>query len=166
MDDRVEELLDKLAIQQVMAAYTRAVDRVDVELMKGAYWEDAIDDHGVFTGSGHDFCDWVCARLPRWRSTTHLLGQMYFASLGGGRAVTETRFNAWSSPHGGGEGTIVGGRYLDVFEKRGQEWRVLNRHCIYDWSGTRSFDGTQSRGVEGQGSRDDRSYGFFAEHGR
>jgi hypothetical protein len=28
----------------------------------------------------------------------------------------------------------MGGRYLDLFEKRGGEWRIASRTMLYDWS--------------------------------
>ena len=30
--------------------------------------------------------------------------------------------------------TIVGGRYLDRFEQRGDEWRILTRVVTMDWN--------------------------------
>jgi len=29
--------------------------------------------------------------------------------------------------------TCIGGRYLDVMEKRGTEWRIAKRTMLYDW---------------------------------
>ena len=31
-------------------------------------------------------------------------------------------------------GNIYGGRYLDEFEKRGEEWRISKRNYLMDWS--------------------------------
>ena len=28
---------------------------------------------------------------------------------------------------------VVGGRYLDAFEKRGDDWRIASRMMLYDW---------------------------------
>ena len=53
------------------AALCRGVDRLDVELMKSAYWEGATDDHGVFVGDAWEFCE-MCmeAHLPGAVPTT------------------------------------------------------------------------------------------------
>ncbi|HJY93624.1 MAG TPA: nuclear transport factor 2 family protein, partial [Streptosporangiaceae bacterium] len=39
------------AIRQAALRYCRGVDRLDAELMRSAYHNDATDDHGVFVGS-------------------------------------------------------------------------------------------------------------------
>ena len=42
------------AIRQAALRYCRGVDRLDAELMRSAYHDDATDDHGVFVGSAAD----------------------------------------------------------------------------------------------------------------
>ncbi len=37
-------------IRRAVARYAHGVDRLDVEVMKSAYWPDATDDHGVYVG--------------------------------------------------------------------------------------------------------------------
>src|SRR5262245_17777267 len=48
----VRVLLDKQAIQEVLARYCRGVDRADLELLRSVYHPDAIDNHGTFNGNG------------------------------------------------------------------------------------------------------------------
>ena len=68
-----EQLSDLQCIRDAALRYCRGVDRLDVELMKSAYWEGATDDHGVFVGDAWEFCE-MCmeAHLPR-RSTNHCI---------------------------------------------------------------------------------------------
>ena len=68
-----EQLSDLQCIRDAALRYCRGVDRLDVELMKSAYWEGATDDHGVFVGDAWEFCE-MCmeAHLP-WRSTNHCI---------------------------------------------------------------------------------------------
>ena len=42
------------AIRQAALRYCRGVDRLDAELMRSAYHDDATDDHGVFVGPAAD----------------------------------------------------------------------------------------------------------------
>lgn len=43
-------------IRDAALRYCRGLDRLDVELMKSAYWEGATDDHGVRA-------DEICAQI-------------------------------------------------------------------------------------------------------
>lgn len=42
---KLQGLLDKQEITEVMCKFARALDRVDGALMKSTYWEDAIEEH-------------------------------------------------------------------------------------------------------------------------
>ena len=52
------------AIRQAALRYCRGVDRLDAELMRSAYQDDATDDHGVFAGPAADLCARVVKRPP------------------------------------------------------------------------------------------------------
>ena len=43
-----DTLLDREAIREAMGRYCRGIDRLDVDLIRSAYHEDAFDDHGPF----------------------------------------------------------------------------------------------------------------------
>src|SRR3546814_13788901 len=76
-----EALLDELAsrarISDILLLYCRALDRCDVELMKSLYWEDAVDNHGVFNGGTAAFAEYIVGDTKqRFESTVHALGNM------------------------------------------------------------------------------------------
>ena len=49
----LQQLHDRQQIEDVLTRYSRAVDRADIELLKGCYHDGATEDHaGVFTGTG------------------------------------------------------------------------------------------------------------------
>ena len=51
VDARVQELLDKQAITDLLTRYMRAVDRGDVATVRGCYLPGATEDHGgLFDG--------------------------------------------------------------------------------------------------------------------
>ena len=164
MTDEIQATVDRMAILQLQAAYARGVDRADRELLRSVYWEDATDDHGSFVGGGHAFADRLAERLPQvYASTQHLLGQTWFASLDSRRALTETYFRATHAPHDpAAAGFIINGRYLDLLEKRGGEWRILRRELIFDQYFHVAFGRSH---IEGQVYSDrgslDRSSDFF-----
>ena len=59
------------AIRQAALRYCRGVDRLDAELMRSAYHDDATDDHGVFVGSAADLCTRVMRSHRRYEATMH-----------------------------------------------------------------------------------------------
>ena len=48
IDSKIQEILDKESIRDLVNLYCRAADRHDHELMRQLYHEDAYDDHGSF----------------------------------------------------------------------------------------------------------------------
>ena len=62
-NDKIQELIDRKEIYEVLVRYCQGVDRGDVELLKSVYHEDAQDDHGMFKGKGVDFAEWIVCLL-------------------------------------------------------------------------------------------------------
>ena len=60
-----EELADREAIRDCLYRYARGVDRCEEELVRGVYWEDAIDDHVLFQGGREELLAWA---MPILRS--------------------------------------------------------------------------------------------------
>jgi hypothetical protein len=131
------ELADREAIRHCLTRYSRGVDRLDEELLQSVYWPGAIDDHIIFTGTGQDFIPYVIKALGSMDQTMHMLGNMLINMDGTEAANTETYFQAFHRLSGRESACatdlIVGGRYVDRFEKRDDEWRVASRVVIIDW---------------------------------
>ena len=47
----MEELADREAIRECLYRYSRGVDRLDADMLRSAYWPDAVDNHLSFTGN-------------------------------------------------------------------------------------------------------------------
>lgn len=146
---KVSELSSHDQIRQVAARYSRGVDRLDGDLMKSAYWADATDDHGVFVGNAMDFCDRVITSHQRFIATMHCVmnhaievdetagtgnGEIYNVTYvfreDAGRKLLETWW----------------GRYLDTYERRGDEWRIKARICVHEF--TRSDEVTSHMAID------------------
>jgi len=135
----VEELLAKQQIMDAMARYARGIDRRDEALVRSAYHEDSIDHHGF----GNDSTGWGLAAKVRtdgtgfpveWESTMHVLGQHYI-EVEGDTAVSEVYFVSTSwlrDPEGMPWRLVSQGRYLDRWERREGEFRILERTVVYD----------------------------------
>jgi len=127
-------VVDREYIRECIARVSRGEDRRDAELLKAAYWPDAAVDHGIFLGSFAEYLAWVVPGAPSIPVTLHTLGQSVI-ELRGGNALVETHVTAYHRINMGTEerDLTIGGRYLDRFEKRGQEWRIAHRTMLYDW---------------------------------
>ena len=130
IDDELRALLDRDKIREVLARYCRGVDRGDRELLKSVYHEDAIDEHGMFTGRGVDFADYIVDYLKDI-PCQHVIAN-HTCELRGDVAFTETYCISFSET--GGVNATVYNRYVDRFEKRNGEWRVANRQVVDDWN--------------------------------
>ena len=132
-DPRIGELLDREAIRSVLYDYCRAVDRGDATLMKACYHPDATDDHGFFVGGGWDFADYVLPLLAQLECSIHSLTNPHIR-LDGDKAYVETQWSVIHRLRRFGKLTDLWhqGRYLDEFEKRGDQWKIRRRIAVHD----------------------------------
>jgi hypothetical protein len=134
LERAVVELQDRQAILDCLMRYSRGVDRLDRELLRSVYHDDAIDDHGMFVGDRDEFADWVVGM----HSSTHLSHQHclfnHFCDLDGDVAHTETYYMFVGMNRVGEPLSMSGGRYLDRFEKRDGRWAIAARLCVRDWA--------------------------------
>lgn len=136
MDPALQQLLDKQAIAEVIARYSRTLDWLDDAGQATCYWPDAHIDYGFFTGIAADFVTVVMAIERQSQRRWHFLGSVQIALHSASSASCECYGLATGVRNNAGEwtGNIYGGRYLDEFEKRGEEWRIARRQYVMDWS--------------------------------
>lgn len=131
----LQSLADREAIRECLYRYCRGIDRLDPEALRSAYWPDGTDQHGAYNGSAQGFIDWALGKLPGSGRMVHTIGNTLI-QLCGDQAAVESYFQAWQADRdaqGQPQETFLCGRYVDRFERRGQEWRVAARTVIYDW---------------------------------
>jgi hypothetical protein len=134
----MQEVSDHIEIRQVLATYSRGVDRWDLELLKSVYHPDATDTHTVFNGTGWDFAEFIVETCRRMKGASqHHLTNIYI-ELHGDSANVETYYIAYheTKNEDGTEDTLLntGGRYLDRFERRDGVWKIAKRLVTIDWS--------------------------------
>lgn len=140
MDAQLTDLLDRDAVRCSIVTLARGEDRRDAALISSAYWPDAVTDYGMFKGSFDEYLAWVVPGAEPITNTQHVLGQSYI-ELSDGTARVETQVISYHRvDYGGGDehDMVIGGRYLDLFEKRASEnggslWRIAARTMLYDW---------------------------------
>ena len=128
LEAEVQELRDREAIREVIHRYCQAVDRCDLEMLKSCYWEDGYDDHGFFAGNAHEFAEYVIPCLKAVDSSMHSITNTRF-QFDGDRCACASQWNVVHRlKHDEGFTDFIHqGRYLDVWEKRDGEWKLLHR---------------------------------------
>jgi hypothetical protein len=138
------ELGDLRAITEVVLRYCRGVDRLDEALMKSAYWPDATDDHGVFVGNAHEFVEHCMVSHRRWRSTSHCVFNHYIELDPDGVHARGEAYNVtYLFQRDADVLDTWHGRYLDCYEKRGDEWRIIERVCVHEGTHTQPVTAMQ-----------------------
>lgn len=163
-----EQLLHRQAIVDTLGQHSRGLDRGDPELIKSAYWPEATVDYGAFKGDAHQFAELIGPALASaYELTQHLLGQS-LVDINGANARSETYVQARHLLLGATEELNFVGRYLDSFECREGEWKMMHRQVVMDWSLNSAV--TDARNSEafaalskGKNTGDDPSYPFFGD---
>lgn len=133
-DAILRRLLDESEIRALLARYARGCDRNDMDLVRSCYHDDATDAHGHVNGSLEEFITYSEAYISRMESMTHFLGQSVI-ELDGDSAWVETYCLCYirlKAEEGEKPMDRLGNiRYVDVFERRGGEWRIARRKVIH-----------------------------------
>jgi ketosteroid isomerase-like protein len=160
---------DRAAIAEVLARYCHAVDHLDWDELASVYHEDATDRHGAYQGSAAGFLEWVKPQFTgRFTGTMHTISNVLI-ELDGTRAFSQCQVRAdhlIKAELGGGIFQFWGD-YVDVFEQRAGQWKILHRIVVRRFvnvvppSMTNGADFTLAPGggyVEYSRSRDDPTY--------
>ena len=161
MDSALQTILDREHIRCCIAQLARGEDRRDAALIVSSYWSDSITDYGVFKGSFDDYLAWVIPGSDAIANTQHHIGQSHI-ELDGSAAKVETQvISTHRIDYGEGDerDVVIGGRYLDIFEKREGDWRIASRKMLYDWVQDWGASVDWSQGVMGMPFSDPRFSG-------
>ena len=143
----IEQLRATEACREAARRYSYGIDRLDGEVMKSAYWPDATDDHGVFVGNAWEFCDRVVGSHGRFAWTMHtLFNHRVEIEVDGQHARGEVYNISYLFTEADRRLATWYGRYLDVYECRGGEWRIQHRVCVHN--GDTSEHVPESMGID------------------
>lgn len=152
-------------IHDALMRSCRGVDRLDRALILSAYHPGAHDNHGSFAGPVEDFVDWVFGNHQgKVQSCVHHLGNVLMR-IEGSVAYVESYVLAFHRRELDGKliDLMSHGRYIDRFEDRNGEWRIAERHVVFDWDRIdpveQRWEGPLTQMLEvGQRNREDASY--------
>lgn len=145
------ELADREAIRDCLYRYCRGVDRCDENMLRSAYWEDAFDDHCLFSGTREALIAWIMPLLRAREATQHTITNVLIR-LHGEQADSEAYFEGYHVLRQGESvsAAVQGGRYLDSLERRRGEWRIIRRKVVVDWFHEVAEAGDWRKGPQGQ----------------
>ena len=133
-------LRDRQEILDCINRYGRGLDRLDADLVAGAYHADAIDNHGPFVGYVPEFVKFALDVESQFGWTHHGITS-HNCDIDGDTAHAES-YVYWfvRMPDGKNLGA-GGGRYLDRLERREGRWKLTLRRLLMDWSFEVPFSG-------------------------
>lgn len=132
----LEQVSDRLEIEDLIADYADAIDRVDVDALDAIFTQDAHIDYsatGGATGSYTEVKSFLKKALPAFKSTQHLIAN-YQIKLDGDRATGKIMcFNPMELA---GDVPIffIGLWYLDEYVRTADGWRISRRVEQKSWS--------------------------------
>lgn len=160
----VQHLKDRQAISDCVARHARGCDRHDLDLIASAYWDDAIDEHGVVINTGAQYGTWAnqthaaTTEVHTHNVTTHT------CEVDGDSAHAESYVIVVLLSSDGRTAQFISGRYVDRLERRNGEWRIALRRSTVevmfgaDASVLQSSFFKEQGYLKGTRGRDDLSY--------
>jgi hypothetical protein len=156
-DLELQALSDEYALRRIVTLYARGIDRQDNELIRSLYHPDAIDEHGMFSGTIDQFIEHLgeTAQIMTWsmHNITHstfditgkkAAGESYYVAyhrfVGGYEPVSRFFGPTYAAARvadgaiDGEQSFICGGRYIDRFEKRDGVWKIAHRRITNEWN--------------------------------
>ena len=157
-DDPHLHLADRLALRDLVEAYARHADRLDLAALAALFTE-----HGVLAihprdvnlpptavRRGRDEIESAVNGLRRYEVTTHLLGQQTLdlgeADPAGETSIDTARGETYCLAHhvheveGRRVNHVLSIRYLDEYERTVDGWRFAARRLVVDWTEYRPMD--------------------------
>lgn len=174
--DDLETLRAKDALRTLVTRYSRAVDRRDLDMLRGLYAPDAFDHHGgMYEGGVDGYIAFLQGALARYEATTHYVVQCDFHvdfGNGGGvdfhndeaRAEGEIhKINYHRERAAPQLEVITGSRSLDHYVRRAGRWYFRSRAITLDWVRRRPVDPADYQDFAansplGRAGRDDPSF--------
>jgi len=134
----VQQLADRLAIQDLLTTYATAIDSGEWDLLDSVFTPDATLDYtssGGIRGTFAEAKQWLAEVLPMFTVRQHLVTN-HRITVDGDRATSESYlFNPMVLPVEDTERVVmVGAGYRDQLVRTGDGWRITDRLELHGWS--------------------------------
>jgi ketosteroid isomerase-like protein len=124
-----DDLVVRAEIADTLHAYSRGVDRCDVDLLTDLFTEDGVFDygHGNLTRGRAALRELFLAATGRYDATSHHCSTIGYVSVADGRASTITYVYAFHDNLAQDRHLHVWGNYEDELVDEGDRWRIARR---------------------------------------
>ena len=128
----VRYLKDRAEILDCVARHARGCDRHDEDLITGAYFPDATDEHGLARNSGADYAAWANqAHAATSKVHTHNI-TTHNCEIDGDVAHADSYSIVVLLGADGKTAQFISGRYIDRLERRDGQWRIALRRSTVE----------------------------------
>ena len=163
-DQRLEQLLAKQEITEVIYRYCRAMDRIDRGLAMAVWHPDGTACYeDVFDGSAAEFVDFVSKlHEERFVSHSHQVTNVLI-EVEGDQAASEAYLTVVLRTRAA-DGCVevqARGRYLDRWSRRDGHWAIDHRVYVHDLSESRTVGQPFPAGHLSQRGTGDASYDYL-----
>ena len=163
-----DEYNSKLQIQEQLHRWSRGADRIDLDIMRSVFHPSANINYGYTNGPVEEFLPWVVKfHTEDLVSSAHIIFNTIIevhGDLAHSEAGVDCRLR-YMNENGLSEFTSLA-RYLDKWERREGDWRIIDRVSVLDCYKTENIQ--QDPGVDswvkelskGQRNQGDLSYQY------
>lgn len=137
----LQEISDRLEIQQLMVDYSEAIDRKDYDALDRIFTPDAYIDYRAMGGIDGPYPEvkaWLAGALARFPHHQHMLGNISIRVAGDTATSRAMCFNPMemSLPGGGTQVMFFGLWYVDAWVRTLAGWRLSRRveERCYDYN--------------------------------
>lgn len=151
-DSNIDAMLSRQTLEELLTAYCRGVDRGDSGLLASIFHDDATVITGAFNGPAQDFAREIVRGVAETSVRVfHSINNVWL-EVAGDKAVGECYALAVQTVNGpdGMLDILVGGRYLDRFERRDGVWKIAQHTFVLDWNMTQPCTAVMDEGMFGE----------------
>lgn len=161
--EEIDRLTSGDAIRQCIYRVSRGTDRIDGDLLRSAFHPDAVIHFGqIYEGPVDGWIESTLQHQAGQSQRQHLVGNIIVRVDGDSASAESYGVDRHKTPMNGQVlDLVMATRTLDRFERRGGEWRIVERIKVMDWGRAISADESlyeHSPLLRGGDDRSDPSY--------
>ena len=132
----IEQISDRLEIQDLTTAYADAIDQQAIERLDEVFTADAFLDYSAFGGPAGSYAEakaFLLENMPVFQHTQHFMAN-HQIQLESSRATGKVMCLNPIKLEGKSETFFLGLWYIDEYVRTEQGWRISKRTELHSWN--------------------------------